>query len=294
MARRFLTAAAAAAALGCAAGPAASESQGKAGAAAPPNWADSIDEAVFGAEDARGPARAGKAERSGAELALDAARAFERDDLEEAARLLDLAARRESGADRAYCRRALGDALIGLGREEEAVAAYEAAVPELPPEPKHDLSVLRGNLAVAHWRLGDLEAAELAARQALDLEPENAGARKTLGLIAISRGDGEAGARELEAALSRDPAIPEALLALAEKAEREGRSAAALENYGKLLALSSDYEKRDLHRRWRRLLGSTAPEPASEAPSARAVTQQIRARVDRLESSAEESPERTP
>ena len=175
---------------------------------------------------------------------------------------------------------------MGLGREEEAVLMYEMSRTELPPERRHDIAVLHGNLAVARWRRGDIEAAELAALEALDLEPSNAEARKTLGLIALSRGDGEPAIRELEAALERNSAIPEALLALAEQAEREGRTAAAIESYGKLLALSGMFEARDAHRRWRRLLGSTVPGPAPEAPSARAVTDEIRARVDRLEPAA--------
>jgi len=291
MARRFLTAAAAAAALGCAAGPAASEPHGQGTAPAPPSWADSIDESVFGAEDARGPGpAAGRPRSTGAELELEAERALEADDLEEAARLLELAVRRETGADRVRYRRALGDALMGLGREDEAAIVYETARAELPPESKGNLSVLQGNLAVARWRRGDLEAAELAAREALELEPENAEARKTLGLIALSRGDVQAGIRELEAALERNPAIPEALLALAERAEREGRSSAALDRYGRLLALSAEFEARDAHRRWRRLLGSTVPGPAPAAASARAVTDEIRARADRLESTARAAP----
>jgi len=225
---------------------------------------------------------------TGAELAIE--RALERDDLEEAARLLELAARRETGTRRAYYRRALGDALMGLGREDEAAAAYALARAELPPESKGNLSVLHGNLAVARWRQSDVEGAEVAAREALDLEPGNAEARKTLGLIALSRGDGETGTRELEAALERNPAIPEALLALAEKAEREGRTPAALEGYDKLLALSGTFEARDTHRRWRRLLGATVPGPAPLAPSARAVTDEIKDRAGRLESTARAAP----
>ncbi|MBI4575265.1 MAG: tetratricopeptide repeat protein [Planctomycetes bacterium] len=63
------------------------------------------------------------------------------------------------------------------------------------------------NMAVAHYKRGELDAAEVAVLAALAREPDRVRSHYLLGLILKDRGEPERAVRALDAALARDPAL---------------------------------------------------------------------------------------
>lgn len=131
-----------------------------------------------------------------------------------------------------------------LGRPEQAVEALEA----LARDREHSqsrLPVIRVHLAAAQRRLGNLDAAARAARQALEVRPEDAGAHLQLFLVALARGKadearghfsqierrlGDAGLEKLLEGklLLEEGKLPEAIEAFAKAHELDERRTDAL------------------------------------------------------------------
>jgi tetratricopeptide (TPR) repeat protein len=157
--------------------------------------------------------------------------------------------------------RALGDAYLAVRRNTDAARAYRAVIAaELGGVPGPSVRAdVRGNLAVAYLRLGDLEQARAQAEEALRLFPGHSEGLKTLGIVDILEGRMNVGRRRLEESLRGGRRIPEAELMLARLDEQAGRLEPALERYR---ALKTAYETErpvDTHRRWRDLCIDEGP-----------------------------------
>lgn len=121
-------------------------------------------------------------------------------------------------AEEAECREPLsfevpivrGRALERLGRDADALAAYERAVGLNTANPR-----ARANLANLALRLGRLEVANTQFRELLRLGYERARSRYGLGMVAERRGDRAAAAEEYRRALELDPNLSLAREALA-------------------------------------------------------------------------------
>ncbi len=94
----------------------------------------------------------------------------------------------------------LGNWHLAGDRAGEAAEAYERAIVLRP-----DAELPLVNSALAHARLGDLEAAEARLRRALTAHPGSAPARFNLGLLLAERGDAAGAEREFREALKADP-----------------------------------------------------------------------------------------
>ncbi len=158
-------------------------------------------------------------------------------------------------------KRAHADALVALRRFAEAEALYRS----LLEGGQHPVdSTLEGNLAMACFRQGKLNGAREAALRAIESNPGDVEAAKTLGLVEVSEGNRAQGAARLAEAVVRKPQIPEAQVVLAEISVLEGRPREAMARYWKLLEWLPEALTRDYHRRWSNLFvlrqGTTADE----------------------------------
>ena len=119
----------------------------------------------------------------------------------------------------------LGQALMGLGRAKDAVAAHRRAV-------TLDRSSARYRLYLADALMfaGELRDAEIACRKAVELEPGFDRARTRLGVILGFLGKHEEALLLLEAALAKDPDDLEALLDIGTSLVAQGRVSEAIEH----------------------------------------------------------------
>lgn len=92
-----------------------------------------------------------------------------------------------------------------------------------------DVPLYRENLAEAHHRAGDREAARAECRRALELDPDRPRAWNRLGVLALEETDYEAAVAHYGEALRRAPADVEALVNLAGAHIRMGQFAPALD-----------------------------------------------------------------
>jgi tetratricopeptide (TPR) repeat protein len=129
-------------------------------------------------------------------------------DLKEAARI--------SPAD-VQLRNTYGETLAKLGRWEEAITQFDAALGYQP-----NLLTARLNLASAYECTGDLPRAEDHFRRVLDADPANALALASLANLAARRADWDIARHLAEQALSADPKQRLALTTLANAAVATG------------------------------------------------------------------------
>lgn len=125
----------------------------------------------------------------------------------------------------------LAGSLRRLGRMEEALDAYHQAVTRSPQL----IDSIAIEIAKAELDVGNLEAAELNARQAMKLNP--AEAHLILAAAAMQRRDWSASEREVRLALGRDdrPRVP-ALIMLARVLVEQGKLTEALANANRAAA----------------------------------------------------------
>ncbi len=95
-------------------------------------------------------------------------------------------------------------------------------------------------LAVIESRRGDNRAAARHARAALDLEPDDPGARMAYQNALVDTGDVDQVRGEVEAALAADPGNVAARVRLAELLDTEGETEAAAQELGRAVAQSPD------------------------------------------------------
>jgi len=132
---------------------------------------------------------------------------------------------------------AAGQGAAGAARAAEAPQpvepAWEATVPHGAPSPyQHFLAGCRAEQA------GELEAAEVCYRQAIELEPSLAAAHTNLGNLAHRRGAADEARKAYQRALDLDPDQPEARFNLANLLDELGETELAL---AELLAVCSHH-----------------------------------------------------
>ncbi|HEV2442583.1 MAG TPA: sulfotransferase [Steroidobacteraceae bacterium] len=140
------------------------------------------------------------------------------------------------------CRNALGLCLLGLARPQEALEQFDAVL-GLEPGLAH-AHVNRGNALHA---LGVPAAAGQSYRRALDIDPNQAMALAGLASIACWRGAYDDARSAAEKALALSPALPEALMSLAEVDLADGALGRAEERVRGLLATNSLSQSQHAH-----------------------------------------------
>lgn len=132
-------------------------------------------------------------------------------------------------------RRAQIAALLMAGRAEEALAACDTLLSELPRDP--EAYVLRGRGLAALGREADAAA---AFARALEIDPLRAEAQNRWGVLLAARGDLDAATHRFRAALAARPSYVEARLNLGDVFAVGGRWDEAIEQYEVALALAPD------------------------------------------------------
>ncbi len=138
-----------------------------------------------------------------------------------------------------------GVLLARLGRTEEAVAEFEAAIRANP-----GLVAPHANLISLYAGAGDLDRAASSYRRAIGLDSNSPDAHYNWGGALAQRGRWEEASGAFEQAVASAPHFAEGRVRLGQAYERLGRSEAAAAQYRE--ALNSD----PLHREARRLLGA--------------------------------------
>lgn len=123
-------------------------------------------------------------------------------------------------------------ALLGAGAPERAWAEEEAALER----------------AAAFFEAGRLYPAEVAAREAVAQEPENAAAHRLLGRILLRRQRPEAAAEALSRAKALDPSLPGVDRELADALLLAGDDAGACAAYARVLTAGEDDARVHLRR----------------------------------------------
>ena len=136
----------------------------------------------------------------------------------------------------------LGEALLGLGRPEEALAAWDRAI-ALRPSPD-----LHANRGVALRQLGRLDEALAAQDRALALKPADAEAWSNRGNVLKDLGRLEEALASLDRALALNPRMPGALVNRANVLRDLARLAEALAGYDQAIALEPAYPEAHHHR----------------------------------------------
>lgn len=126
----------------------------------------------------------------------------------------------------------LGNALKGLGKPEEAVAAYGRALGCAP-----DHAGAHYNLAVTLQELGRKEEAALAYRRTLALQPGHAEAEHNLGNMLARDGDIDGAVSRYRRALALRPRHPEALCNLGNALILQGRNEEAASLFQQALSI---------------------------------------------------------
>ena len=116
-------------------------------------------------------------------------------------------------------------------------ATLVAASPEQGVPPAHEQEHLHRQ-GVQAARSGDYEAAEVAFRRLLELDPTAAEVHNNLGVVSIQRGALRKGIAAFRAALRLSPDYAEATLNLAVALERQGEAVEAAAYYRRFLALA--------------------------------------------------------
>jgi tetratricopeptide (TPR) repeat protein len=143
---------------------------------------------------------------------------------------------------------------LKAGRFAEAAAGICQAIAADPADVRSWMILGR-----AQERLGDA-AAEQSYRRAVELDPDNARARFSLGTLLAARGARAAGIEQLEAAVRLRPDLPDARFNLAAALADEGRLAEALAQCETLLATApQDSGARALRDQLRGRLGGQPP-----------------------------------
>jgi Tfp pilus assembly protein PilF len=139
-----------------------------------------------------------------------------------------------------------GRRYLAEGKAAEAKRVFEDLLNKYPKEP--DLHLFLG---ITLLRLRAAEAAEVAIRKAIALEPDHAEARTLLGwLHSEVHGNLDAAVREYTRVIELRPDFPEAYNNLGAALKQKGKLDEALESFNRALQLRPDYSEALSNRGW--------------------------------------------
>jgi tetratricopeptide (TPR) repeat protein len=128
--------------------------------------------------------------------------------------------------------RNLANALLLLGRTDEAVAHYRKVIDNEPGD-----VAATYNLAVALTALGRTDEAVATLRRVLRLDPDNVSANKDLARALVAQGHPEQAIAYYRKAVERQPDLVEVQVELADTLQVIGRPDEAIAQYGRALQL---------------------------------------------------------
>ncbi len=140
------------------------------------------------------------------------------------------------GVDRSEIALPLAQAYMRQGKFQELLERVRAD--GLSPAAALDLWLVR---AYAHMELGDFVGAESALRAATTLDAKSGQVSAAQGMYHLQRGDRATARRFADEAISRSPGEAKAWNLKASIAHASGESEAALDGYGRAIALVADY-----------------------------------------------------
>jgi len=136
--------------------------------------------------------------------------------------------------------------LLAEGDAIAAKSAFEQLQTEFPKEP--DLYLFLG---ISQLRLRNPDAAVVAIKKAIDLDPNHIEARTLLGWIDLEvRGDADAAIGEYAKVVEIRPDSPQAHVNLGVAYKKKGELNSALENYNRAVELQGDYVEALSNRGW--------------------------------------------
>lgn len=139
-----------------------------------------------------------------------------------------------------------GRRYLAEGKAAEAKEVFEELLKKYPNEA--DLHLFLG---ITLLRLRDADAAEVAIRKAITLEPDHTEARTLLGwLHSEVHGDLDAAVREYTRVVELRPDFPEAYNNLGVALKKKGKLDEALDNFNRALQLRPDYSDALSNRGW--------------------------------------------
>jgi tetratricopeptide (TPR) repeat protein len=149
----------------------------------------------------------------------------------------------ESGSDEAPLHMMRGDILLRLqAKPERAVAEYELALAKHPNDPE-----VLVRLADAQFGAGKIEAARQSAEAALQIDPQQLEAKRTLAKIAMQDRDYAKALPYLQEFAARNPQDLTMRIELAKACAQTGASDEAFQNLAPALAKGYPDEKGSLH-----------------------------------------------
>lgn len=144
--------------------------------------------------------------------------------------------------DDAEVHNSLGNVLMALGRNDEAMASYRRALAI-----KHDFADAHSNLGVVLHKLGRLEEAVSSYRQALEINPELAGAHSNLGVSLLGLGLADAAVVSHRRAVEIAPDIANAHYNLGIALRVLGQFDGAATSFRQALEISPAYAEAQLN-----------------------------------------------
>jgi len=135
-----------------------------------------------------------------------------------------------------------GNAALGEGRLDDAIAAYEAVADQAP-----DLPQVHHNLGLAYRKKGDAEKAKASFRQAADLDPAFAEPHGALSVMLAGEGNRGEAVAEAEKAVELAPDNTQYLYNLAVLYKDTGRPAEAEASFLKLEEMEPDNVEIQFH-----------------------------------------------
>jgi protein O-GlcNAc transferase len=134
----------------------------------------------------------------------------------------------------AYCN--LGDAFLGLGRPEDAVASYRQAITLQP-----DYAEAHFSLGIAFQNRGRMSDAAACYREAIAIRPDYAGAHNNLGHILQIQNRPDEAIRHCLDALALDPDFVEAYCNMGNAFQAQGKLEEAVECHRRTIVLRPGY-----------------------------------------------------
>jgi tetratricopeptide (TPR) repeat protein len=131
----------------------------------------------------------------------------------------------------------LAQADAEAGRDQDAIAEYQAALKIAPDQPG-----LHEALGTEYWKTGKLDEAEAEYQQELTLDPRSILATYKLGSLLVERAKAQEGKPLLEAALRQNPNLRNAYYYLGRAEMQLGNDEAAVANLKRAVSADTDPE----------------------------------------------------